>query len=64
MKKSVFSLYAAIFVILLAVLIVPCGFIWSINTLFQLNLEYSFENITASLVLIALFGPKSNYSSK
>lgn len=53
-----------VFVILLAVYIIPCGFIWSINTLFQLNIEYDFENIVASFVLISLIGPNSNYSGK
>ena len=62
--KKFNTLGLAIFLILLAIYIIPCGFIWSLNTLFQLNIEYDFENIAAALVLISLFGPKSNFSVK
>jgi hypothetical protein len=55
-----------VFGILLAVyiIIIPCGFIWSINTLFQLNIEYDFENIAAAFFLLSVLSPYSNYSKK
>nr|QMP83201.1 MAG: hypothetical protein [Caudoviricetes sp.] len=55
-----------VFAILLAVyiIIIPCGFIWSINTLFQLNIEYDFENIAAAFLLLSVLSPYSNYSKK
>lgn len=53
-----------VFFILLAVYIIPCGFIWSINTLFQLNLDYSFENILASFLFLSFISPHSKYSGK
>lgn len=59
-----FHIGLGLFVMLLAVLLLPCAFIWSINTLFQLNLEYSFENILASFLFLSLISPHSKYSRK
>nr|QMP83089.1 MAG: hypothetical protein [Caudoviricetes sp.] len=53
-----------ILVILLLVYIVSCGFIWSINTLFKLNVEYDFEHIAAAFLLLSFLSPYSNYSKK
>ncbi len=43
-------LFAAMFVIL-AICLVPVCSIWSLNTLFNLNIEYSFANLAAALYL-------------
>ena len=44
-----------LFVIGLIVLI-PFGLIWSVNTLFNLSILYTFKNWLASMVLIILLG--------
>ena len=43
-------LFVVIFVIL-AICLVPICSIWSLNTLFNLNIEYSFPNLAAALYL-------------
>jgi hypothetical protein len=40
---------------LIGMIILPIGFIWSTNTIFQLNLEYTFINWVAVLFLQLYF---------
>jgi len=46
-------LFVVIFVIL-AICLVPICSIWSLNTLFNLNIEYSFANLAAALYLSSI----------
>lgn len=59
-----FNISVIILIILLVVYIVPCGFIWSLNTLFKLNIEYDFEHVAAAFLLLSFLSPYSNYSKK
>jgi hypothetical protein len=44
-----------LFIGLLGLIILPLGFIWASNTIFQLNLEYTFLNWLAVLFLQLYF---------
>ena len=42
---------------------VPLGFIWSLNTLFSFDISYTWQTWLASLMILAFFGPKGNFSN-
>jgi hypothetical protein len=56
MKNSV-SLFVVAFVIVLAVLVLPVGFIWSLNVLFKLEIPYEFETVLAAFFLLTILSP-------
>ena len=60
--KALLILFLVI-AIIFAIFIMPLALIWSINTLFNLKIAYTFLNWVASFFLIAVFAPK-NYPSK
>ncbi len=60
--KLGFGLVLSILFMLLAISILPCGVIWSINTLFRLHIEYSFENIIAMFLLLSVISPHLKFS--
>ena len=45
--------------IIACIFALPLLFIWALNTLFSLNLAYTFVNWAASFILILLFGSKT-----
>jgi flagellar biosynthesis component FlhA len=49
---------------ILAICLVPLCFIWSLNTLFNFNIEYSFVNFMAALILCSIFSGKNVKTSK
>ena len=52
-NKGCVILFVIIFVIL-AMCLVPICSIWSLNTLFNLNIEYSLTNLVAALYLSSI----------
>lgn len=63
MKNSV-SLFVVAFVIVLAVLVLPVGFIWSLNVLFKLEIPYEFDTILASFVILTILSPTKDFAKK
>jgi hypothetical protein len=53
-------IFFAIIFLLLAICLVPLCFIWSLNTLFNFNIEYSFVNFMAALILCSIFSGQKN----
>ena len=53
-----------IFVVIFSFCITSIAFIWSINALFHLNIEYTIENVIASIVLLIIFSANSGYIKK
>lgn len=45
-----------VLLIIALVIIIPFGFIWSINTIFNLSLAYTLKTWLASIILLAFFG--------
>lgn len=56
------KLFAGIVIILVAILLTPFLFLWSLNTLFNLNIEYDIEHLFAALLFLALINPNVKYS--
>jgi hypothetical protein len=63
MKNSV-SFFVIAFVIVLAVLVLPVGFIWSLNVLFKLAIPYEFETVLAAFVLLTILSPSKDFTKK
>lgn len=57
---------AVVFLIIILFLIWmgPIGFIWAVNTLFNVGIAYTFKNWLASLVLLFLVQGSGSKSSK
>jgi uncharacterized membrane protein len=64
MITRLISLLFMLALILLTIYFVPIVFIWSINTLFQTAILYTWTNWFAALVLLALIGNGSSVSYK
>ena len=58
-SKNIALILIAILVAFL-VFLGPTIFIWSLNTLFNLGIDYNFNTWAASFFLIALFAANSN----
>lgn len=58
LKGTVFLTVIALIIAAL-IIFVPLGFIWSLNTLFQLGIAYTLKTWAAALILIMLFSVKS-----
>jgi len=43
---------------------VPLILIWSLNTLFSLNIDYTWQTWIAAAMLIVFFGPKYSSNTK
>ena len=63
MKTNSTIVFATIFIVF-SLCITPIAFIWSINALFHLNIDYTIENVIASIVLLIIFSVNSGYIKK
>ena len=61
MKNLLATIVVAITIVIIAT-ILPCLLIWSLNTLFKLNIEYEVQNIFAAFILLCLIN--SNTTTK
>jgi hypothetical protein len=59
---KLFSLLLIVVVLLFAG--ASCATIWALNTLFPLDIPYTFETIIATLILILLIDPVSSKTGK
>ena len=62
--KNVFIIFLGIVLTLSVGFIGPFLFLWSINTLFNLGIDYTAENIVASAILLIIFSLNSGYIKK
>lgn len=56
------KLFAGIVIILIAVLLAPFLFLWSLNVLFNLHIEYDIEHLFAALLFLTFINPNVKYS--
>lgn len=59
MKNLLATIFYAIIIVIFAT-ILPCLLIWSLNTLFKLNIEYDIQNILAAFILLLLINSNSS----
>ena len=59
-EKDAASLVVLVILVLVIIALLPLGTIWAINTLFGLELAYTFSNWGAALILIMVFGSKAS----
>ena len=62
--KYVLAIFALLVLITIAVVILPLAAIWSLNTLFALNIPTTFETWTAALILGLIINIVVGTSSK
>lgn len=60
--KELLTIIFAVSIIILVAAVLPCLFIWSVNTLFNLHIEYEAQNIFAAFILLVLMN--SNTTTK
>ena len=56
------TVLAAVMFILAYIILMPFVFIWSVNQLFALSIEYSFINWIAAVALAIFFSPNPKFS--
>lgn len=56
------KLFAGIVIILVAILVAPFLFLWSLNTIFNLHIGYDIEHLFAALVFLTFINPNVKYS--
>ena len=60
MYKDIFSIIVLILVILAVCALLPILLIWSLNTLFTLNIDYNLQTMFAAFILLMLVNSQAS----
>lgn len=60
MYKDIFSIIVLILVILAVCALLPILLIWSLNTLFTLNIDYNLQTMFAAFILLMLVNSRAS----